>query len=102
MSNTQFSITTMTSVGYGDISPGNTLTATIVNAQMLINLLYTSLIFSIGLDHFCKCACDGLLGEGALDAVLQRRAAETKRSERADRCACSGDWSPGHEMVLCG
>jgi len=47
-----FSTTTMTTVGYGDISSDQWYTDIIVMTQMLLSVLYTTVIFSKGLSHF--------------------------------------------------
>jgi len=47
-----FSTATMTTVGYGDISPGIWYTQIIVCTEMLFSIMYSAVILSIGLQHF--------------------------------------------------
>lgn len=47
-----FSCTTMATVGYGDITPSAWYTQIVVLAQMLLTVLYNTVILSIGLSHF--------------------------------------------------
>eukprot|EP01147_Barroeca_monosierra_P010429 gene10429-2560_t len=44
-----FSVTTMTSTGFGDVSPGSWYMDLIVSTQMLISIIYTTSIFAKGL-----------------------------------------------------
>jgi len=47
-----FSTATMTTAGYGDITPTRWFTELLVTSQMLVSLTYTVIIFSQGLAHF--------------------------------------------------
>jgi len=47
-----FSTATMTTVGYGDISPSTWYTKLIVCSEMLFSIMYSAVILSIGLQHF--------------------------------------------------
>eukprot|EP01121_Diplochlamys_sp_Union-15-3_P015275 TRINITY_DN5015_c0_g1_i2.p1 TRINITY_DN5015_c0_g1~~TRINITY_DN5015_c0_g1_i2.p1 ORF type:complete len:267 (+),score=41.34 TRINITY_DN5015_c0_g1_i2:31-801(+) len=47
-----FSTTTMTAIGYGDITPDVWYTDLIVTMQLLLTVVYTTVVFALGLQHF--------------------------------------------------
>jgi len=47
-----FSTATMTTAGYGDVTPARWFTELLVTSQMLVSLTYTVIIFTQGLAHF--------------------------------------------------
>ena len=66
---TYFSITTMSTVGYGEITPNINYALIICVLQQAVSVFYSAVIFGVGISHFVE----------SLQSTSQRRRAEKRR-----------------------
>ena len=84
-----FSVTTMTTVGFGDIVPGHPLAFLVVMAQELSSITYNTFVFSRAMEHFAQTVekerLEGIRKEKVVEELVGQMAVRTSRHNKDDR-----------------